>query len=611
MILILNDRRLPPRSFWKASSSEPISFLGAPTRQRLLSPLVSCLVIVQASLVAFAYQSPQANIAGTIYYVDSADGSDFNNGTSSATPWQTIAKVNTSTFNPGDSILFKAGDTWREQLTAPSSGSPGNPITFGAYGTGNKPLFLGSTQISSWNLDSGNVYLTSGITWIANMAFEDGTFLHPAASRGAMTPGTFYFSAPAQVLYMWTTDGSNPASHTMEISSNTAAPYGLIQDGWFGHSYLVFDGLEVRYANWAAFRIYGGQHITVQNCTISYVYDNALVAVGTPQAAPANPDGLVARGNTISNTGFYRSEGGAGASGAEAIAVDSPNGFSIANNSIDTSYGEGIAIANAAQNGEVACNDINSQQISGGIYLAGSNGLTMQNITVRWNRIRTGTVSSAIIALVVAVEGRGAISNIDVAYNLVYDWPSGYGIGVGNGAGAISAVRVFGNTIDNVNYGLLLEGNSTTTNNLFENNIVSANADGLLVTSGSSVANVFDYNLYYVNDNVYPFNWWGTSYNLADLEANTGQESHSIYADPKFTNAAAFDLTLQPSSPAIDAGVNLGSAYQLGLSPASTWPSNVLTLNQKSFTSGWGIGAYVYPQTTRPPSRAPRRRKAQ
>ena len=68
------------------------------------------------------------------YYVADA-GSDSNNGTSPFTPWQTIAKVNSSTFQPGDSILFNRGDTWREQLTVSSSGSPGNPITFGAYGS--------------------------------------------------------------------------------------------------------------------------------------------------------------------------------------------------------------------------------------------------------------------------------------------------------------------------------------------------------------------------------------------------------------------------------------------------------------------------------------------
>jgi hypothetical protein len=85
----------------------------------------------------------------TTYYVAAA-GSDSNNGTSTGTPWQTIAKVNGSMFSPGDSILFNRGDAWYgTALTVPSSGSSGLPITFGAYGTGANPIVKGSVQINT------------------------------------------------------------------------------------------------------------------------------------------------------------------------------------------------------------------------------------------------------------------------------------------------------------------------------------------------------------------------------------------------------------------------------------------------------------------------------
>ena len=82
----------------------------------------------------------------TTYYVDNcvSVGNDRNNGTSPSTPWLTINKVNTSKFNPGDSILFQSTCTWREQLTVPSSGAAGSPITFGAYGTGAAPIISGA-----------------------------------------------------------------------------------------------------------------------------------------------------------------------------------------------------------------------------------------------------------------------------------------------------------------------------------------------------------------------------------------------------------------------------------------------------------------------------------
>ena len=41
------------------------------------------------------------------YYVDATNGNDASNGLSEATPWKTVAKVNASSFNPGDQILLK------------------------------------------------------------------------------------------------------------------------------------------------------------------------------------------------------------------------------------------------------------------------------------------------------------------------------------------------------------------------------------------------------------------------------------------------------------------------------------------------------------------------
>ena len=80
----------------------------------------------------------------TTYYIDSTNGNDTNNGLTISTAWQTIAKINASNFNPGDQILFKKGEIWREQLQVQSSGLPGNRILFSAYGEGDKPIIKGT-----------------------------------------------------------------------------------------------------------------------------------------------------------------------------------------------------------------------------------------------------------------------------------------------------------------------------------------------------------------------------------------------------------------------------------------------------------------------------------
>lgn len=95
----------------------------------------------------------------TNYYVSNS-GNDSNDGLTPATAWQTLSKVNASSFNAGDSILLKRGDSWNERLTLTSSGSAGNPIVIGAYGNGNKPIITGFQTVTLTN--NGNIW--SGVT---------------------------------------------------------------------------------------------------------------------------------------------------------------------------------------------------------------------------------------------------------------------------------------------------------------------------------------------------------------------------------------------------------------------------------------------------------------
>ncbi|MCJ8209010.1 right-handed parallel beta-helix repeat-containing protein [Mucilaginibacter sp. RS28] len=88
---------------------------------------------------------------GTTYYIDPA-GADTSSGTSELTPWQSLAKVNATTFNPGDRILFKCGGTWSGQLRPLGSGASGSPIIIDKYGTGNKPVINGPGTKSSAGL---------------------------------------------------------------------------------------------------------------------------------------------------------------------------------------------------------------------------------------------------------------------------------------------------------------------------------------------------------------------------------------------------------------------------------------------------------------------------
>ncbi|MBD2846995.1 right-handed parallel beta-helix repeat-containing protein [Paenibacillus sp. IB182496] len=119
---------------------------GAVTK-RAARPVALLLVFVLAA-AAFLLPAPLAPLpvaeaAGTTYYVDDTGGDDANAGTSAGAAWQTLAKVNSVVFQPGDAILFKAGGVWSGALTPQGSGSEGSPITIDRYGDGDKPLLAG------------------------------------------------------------------------------------------------------------------------------------------------------------------------------------------------------------------------------------------------------------------------------------------------------------------------------------------------------------------------------------------------------------------------------------------------------------------------------------
>ncbi|MFK7694330.1 right-handed parallel beta-helix repeat-containing protein [Paenibacillus sp. HJGM_3] len=128
--------------------------------------------------------------AGTAYYVDSAGGNDANAGTSAGAAWKTLDKVNAITFQPGDTILFKAGGVWTGTLSPQGSGSAGSPIKIDMYGTGSKPLIAGAGAASAiyfynqeqWelrNLEITNDAATAGVRRGIHLDGSSGTWTNP------------------------------------------------------------------------------------------------------------------------------------------------------------------------------------------------------------------------------------------------------------------------------------------------------------------------------------------------------------------------------------------------------------------------------------------------
>lgn len=118
-------------------------FLAGTAATALLCGSAHALTRTQKSiLLQSAKKPPIPN-----YFV-STSGSDSNNGHTPATAWQTVGKVNASTFNPGDTIAFAGGQTFTDAgLVPPSSGSPAGQITFTSYGIGRATINPGSIAV--------------------------------------------------------------------------------------------------------------------------------------------------------------------------------------------------------------------------------------------------------------------------------------------------------------------------------------------------------------------------------------------------------------------------------------------------------------------------------
>jgi hypothetical protein len=178
------------------------------------------------------------------------------------------------------------------------------------------------------------------------------------------------------------------------------------------------------------------------------------------------------------------------------------------------------------------------------------------------------------IGIEMASEHQGHITSYVIARNnLVYSVNSvgitigGYASNVGGADhGTIVNNTLFENDTKNTGSGEF-QIQYCATNNVFKNNIVYATSHGLFINnytnSESDPADV-DYNLYYssLNESAANFLWNGMNLiGFSNYQSTTGKDGHSQYLDPQFLSLTTPpDLQVQSTSPAVNAGINLGPA---------------------------------------------------
>ncbi|MDH6579833.1 right-handed parallel beta-helix repeat-containing protein [Kitasatospora sp. MAP5-34] len=105
-----------------------------PSRIRALAGMTATIGLVLAAAGPAAAGTDSA--AATTYYVDCSAGSDTAAGTSAATAWQSLARVNSVQLRPGDTVRLRGGVTCAGTLAPQGSGTSARPVTLASYGHG-------------------------------------------------------------------------------------------------------------------------------------------------------------------------------------------------------------------------------------------------------------------------------------------------------------------------------------------------------------------------------------------------------------------------------------------------------------------------------------------
>jgi len=230
--------------------------------------------------------------AGQTYYVDSAAGSDLNSGLSPSDAWATLAKVDSTTFLPGDSVSLKRGGVYTGFASLGGSGTADSPITLGAYDTGAAPLLtvdgdhavLMLLDQSHWVIrdleitaPEGNAILIRFQNTTVSGILIENVVMHDVKNR----PSPTYYSGSNAALRMM---GSS-AAYGAHIENVTVRNCEIYNAG-----YGIFTGSN--YPDRPATPY--NRNIIVENCSLHDLYDDAFIMSDT--------DTIILRNSSIINT---------------------------------------------------------------------------------------------------------------------------------------------------------------------------------------------------------------------------------------------------------------------------------------------------------------------
>jgi len=480
-----------------------------------------------------------------------------------------LLPVNVSALEPGDSVLWNRGDTFREQIVIDDAGTNGSPITYDAYGTGADPIMLGSNDadtLAAWeasDLNGNTIWKTldASYTLNPNIIWYDtnatlATATYEANCANLDTDWEWCYDADDDCVHLYYDDS---AAEPSAGADGIEIPFDTVDDGqgvifiakWTAPlSYVEVYNLDVKYSRQEGVRIKEGSeaanhndHITIGS-GVSTAYTWAA-GMYVNYATYTTIDGVEVSFTTLGGTG-------------EAITFYESTYGTVKNSLVHDNTNEGITFVKSSDNSSVY---LNSAYDNGavGIYISGVEDTNVYRNLV-WDNTSWG--------IAIADEGDAGLANVSVYYNISVSgnqdgiklWDTGDVRGGSN-------ILVYNNTIFSPDqYGINVDDDdgSMWTGVEIKNNIVYDDNGNdahcaLYIEKDDGV--VSDYNLFYDETTAHHVvDVDGTGYTLATWAtylSNESQDANSIVpTDPLFVGGGGFRVNR--NSPVIDAGTPVG-----------------------------------------------------
>jgi parallel beta-helix repeat protein len=589
-------------------------------------------------------------IRAATYYVDAERGNDTNNGTSATAAWKTLNRVNQEKFRPGDSVLFRRGQIWREQLNLQAGGEAERAITVDAYGEGALPEISGAdvAPAEGWTVcqSCGANIWQAGITTQPNVVLFDGTKGNKRAASGDVkspgdwnwTAGTLYIYAESDprrlFLKRGVEVGVRPIAinltglayitiRNVRVSAANAAPYALGANIWgiaAGRKGPSPRGLRIE-RNEIVNSAGDGLHLEgVQGSTVdaNLVANNENVGIQIYRSLEAFPvSDVTVTNNEVHHNHFIGINMAGCPAGESCRTIRNEKQLTVTKVKItgNKCYANGAGIylhqtTDSLVSGNISHDNTDTSRRGEGygVGLSGSsNNIVERNecygaahagieLSIDISKPAVGSSNNIVRYNLVRDNGSNGLMTDYMptqgnrfVYNMVFNHPNGSCI-FANNKGHVFA----NNTCVNNRNGIYLYVSKTTPETgeitVKNNIIVNSQKYHVVVEKGVQGPITFDNNEYFPDDRT-EFNWKDSPSNFEGWRAKSGGDAKSFVADPLLRSPnpqKAEDFALQSGSPAIGKGENLGAELEEALSAQNGTQASMRATKQPA---KWDLGA--------------------